>query len=541
MRGVGYRLGRWLTARGSTRATTTRSRPPSPRRRRSSGASAGASWRGAASRRWSCWSCSARPCTRRSRARSPAASVRAARGTGREPLVALLEGDRGATPATGPSRAVRVRRRQHAAVRVRRRQGNPVQLGRSPGRRPDGLPGDRGPGGGQVVDRRDRRPDRDPRARRAVPGPPAGPGRHRDPVPVRVLTREVVAQQDGNTYFLQVLQDRSTEVETLRRCSTVLVGGRRDRGRGRRRVRLRSTPSARSCRSATRWAPSATPSAASASSRPTRSHELRTPLTVIRSSRRARLQRHPERAGRAESREALDDIDAEVAHLTAMVDDLLLLARSDSGAVAIERMPVDLGDVAFDAASALGRTAEARGVRVRVDPEPAMLQGDPARLRQLVTILVDNAVRHSPRGGAVTVTGRDRRARRARSRSRDEGPGRCATEDMAHVFDRFWRAPGAPSGGTGLGLAIAALDRGPPRRPHRRREPRLGRRAVPRRAARPIRAAARPVPPPRPAAPGVRRPSRSPTARDRAGPRRARECYRLGILIAGPVRPVGRS
>ncbi len=198
-----------------------------------------------------------------------------------------------------------------------------------------------------------------------------------------------------------------------------------------------------------------------------------------------------------------------------MVDDLLLLARSDSGAVSIERMPVDLGDVAFDAASALGRTAEARGVRVQVDPEPAMLQGDPARLRQLVTILVDNAVRHSPRGGAVTVTVRSTGASSSIEVA-DEGPG-LRDEDMAHVFDRFWRAPGAPSGGTGLGLAIGRwiVERhggriGVANRP-------TGRRAVPRRAA------GDPMPPP-PVAAGPRprradaspRPSRARRPADRA-------------------------
>ena len=137
-----------------------------------------------------------------------------------------------------------------------------------------------------------------------------------------------------------------------------------------------------------------------------------------------------------------------------MVDDLLLLARSDSGAVALDRMPLDLGDVAFDAASALGRTAEARGVHVQVDPEPAMLEGDPARLRQLVTILVDNAVRHSPRGGVGDGHACEPSATLAWIEVADEGPG-LREEDMAHVFDRFYRAPGAPSGGTGLGLAIA--------------------------------------------------------------------------------------
>jgi signal transduction histidine kinase len=135
------------------------------------------------------------------------------------------------------------------------------------------------------------------------------------------------------------------------------------------------------------------------------------------------------------------------------VDDLLLLARSDSGAVALERQELDLGDVAFDAAGSFARAAEARGVQVVVDPEPAMVTGDPERLRQLVMILVDNAVRHSPRGGEVGVRVRAD-ATTASIEVTDEGTG-VREEDMPHVFDRFWRAPGAPSGGTGLGLAIA--------------------------------------------------------------------------------------
>ncbi len=269
-------------------------------------------------------------------------------------------------------------------------------------------------------------------------------------VPVRVMTVSVTAQQDGNTYYIQVLQDRSTEVETLQALLTVLLVG------GvivvavavvfgwlyaqRALVPIRDSFGAQ--RTALRRQREFAADA---------SHELRTPLTVIRSSLE-HVFRHEDRTV-SESREALDDIDAEVSHLTAMVDDLLLLARSDSGAVALERMPMDLGDVAFDAASALGRMAAARDVHVQVDPEPAMLEGDPARLRQLVTILVDNAVRHSPRGGSVTVTVRSSGAL-AWIEVADEGPG-LREEDMAHVFDRFWRAPGAPTGGTGLGLAIA--------------------------------------------------------------------------------------
>ncbi len=82
-----------------------------------------------------------------------------------------------------------------------------------------------------------------------------------------------------------------------------------------------------------------------------------------------------------------------------------------------------------------------------------MVTGDSARLRQLVMILVDNAIRHSPRSGQVGVTVRCVGSI-ASIEVTDQGPG-VREEDMAHVFDRFWRAPGAPSGGTGLGLAIA--------------------------------------------------------------------------------------
>jgi signal transduction histidine kinase len=165
------------------------------------------------------------------------------------------------------------------------------------------------------------------------------------------------------------------------------------------------------------------------------------------------LQRHPRQAV-ANVGSALTDIRDEVDHLTAMVDDLLLLARSDSGAVALERVPVDLGDVASAGASALARPAADRGVEVVVDPVPAEISGDPARLRQLVGILVDNAIRHAPKGSRVDVRVRTD-GPDAVMVVDDAGPG-IRAEDLPHLFDRFYRAPGAPGGGTGLGLAIAA-------------------------------------------------------------------------------------
>jgi len=181
------------------------------------------------------------------------------------------------------------------------------------------------------------------------------------------------------------------------------------------------------------------------------SHELRTPLTVIRASVDD-LGRHASEPV-ASVGTALTDIQEEVDHLTGMVDDLLLLARSDSGALALERVPVDLGDIASTAAGALSRPATERGVEVIVDPAPSELTGDPARLRQLVTILVDNAIRHSPAGGRVMVRVRTE-GRQATLVVEDDGPG-IRPEDLPRVFDRFYRADTSRTmPGSGLGLAI---------------------------------------------------------------------------------------
>ena len=86
-----------------------------------------------------------------------------------------------------------------------------------------------------------------------------------------------------------------------------------------------------------------------------------------------------------------------------MVDDLLLLARSDSGAIELERVAVDLGDVASSGASSMSLLATERQVALVVDPVPAEVSGDAIRLRQLVGILVDNALRHAPSGTRVDV------------------------------------------------------------------------------------------------------------------------------------------
>ena len=181
------------------------------------------------------------------------------------------------------------------------------------------------------------------------------------------------------------------------------------------------------------------------------SHELRTPLTVIGASVED-LKRN-RRSKVEEVGEALGDIEAEVRHMTALVEDMLLLARTDSGVVQVDRIPLDLGDVAADAASMLVTLGQERGVSVVLDPLPAPVTGDPLRLRQLVTILVDNAIRHSPVNSTVGVWVRPEGGG-ALLQVDDHGPG-VKPEDLPRLFERFWRADDAPAGGTGLGLAIA--------------------------------------------------------------------------------------
>jgi signal transduction histidine kinase len=259
---------------------------------------------------------------------------------------------------------------------------------------------------------------------------------------VRVLSLPVDLP-DGSTAVLQVAQVITAEEQVLSTLRTILVGGgvialaaATLGGAGYASRAL--VPIRESLRRQREFAADA-------------SHELRTPLAVIRGSV-DELELDPNRRI-ADAGPALGDIRAEVDHLTALMDDLLLLARSDSGAVALERVPLDLAGTAEEALSTLAALGQRAGVSVLLDPRPTPVLGDPLRLRQLVTILVDNAIRHSPRGGRVTVAiGPD--GGRAALVVDDDGPG-IRSEDLGRVFDRFWRAEGEPAGGTGLGLSIA--------------------------------------------------------------------------------------
>jgi signal transduction histidine kinase len=184
------------------------------------------------------------------------------------------------------------------------------------------------------------------------------------------------------------------------------------------------------------------------------SHELRTPLAIMKTEFEVAL-RDPALPG--EVRPVITDGLEEVDRMTLMVDDLLTLSRIDAHQEAVAREAVDLTVIAGDTAARLRPLAEAAGVElVFSGPEPAPAEGDDRHLRRAVANLVRNAVEHSPRGGAVTVTAALSGGHSSVSVA-DEGPG-IPQAELRHVFDRFYSADPARSrerGGSGLGLAIA--------------------------------------------------------------------------------------
>ena len=182
------------------------------------------------------------------------------------------------------------------------------------------------------------------------------------------------------------------------------------------------------------------------------SHELRAPLTAIQANLEL-LEQHPDMR-EAERREAVNEASREATRLGRLVAELLALARADAG-VDLRERPVDLDRVALEAVQEARHLAD--GPRIEIEKlEPARLSGDPDRLKELLLILLDNAVKYTPKQGLITLR-LERNDGRARLAVHDTGIG-IRAEDLPHVFERFYRADPARSsdpGGSGLGLAIA--------------------------------------------------------------------------------------
>ncbi|NJN66826.1 MAG: histidine kinase [Chloroflexaceae bacterium] len=189
------------------------------------------------------------------------------------------------------------------------------------------------------------------------------------------------------------------------------------------------------------------------------SHELRAPLTLMRASAEvARRSLPTDDQERAELlTELLDDVLHECDHMNRMVENLLLLSRLDAGKLTVRREVIALPDVLADMQRQVGRLASERGVHLVVEDQGSgTVWGDSTYLRQVLLILLDNALRHTPPGGTVRITTSTQGPGVAVEVS-DTGSG-IAAEHLPHIFERFYRPDctrGTESRGAGLGLSIA--------------------------------------------------------------------------------------
>jgi heavy metal sensor kinase len=181
------------------------------------------------------------------------------------------------------------------------------------------------------------------------------------------------------------------------------------------------------------------------------SHELRTPLTVLRGD----LEHLVRQASAPDLRDRLGSLLEEVERLTKIVERLFALSRLDAGEAQAEWVPVDLGELVSTTADQMSLLAEDK--RIAIDWDTAQrvtVQGDRARLKQVVVNLLDNAIQYTPEGGAIHL-----RVHAANGHAlldvADTGVG-IPSGAMARVFERFFRVDETRSreGGAGLGLAI---------------------------------------------------------------------------------------
>jgi heavy metal sensor kinase len=183
------------------------------------------------------------------------------------------------------------------------------------------------------------------------------------------------------------------------------------------------------------------------------SHELRTPLTVMRGE----LESLAQESGLArETRETVGSVLEEVERLAEIVESLFALSRLDAGGASAEWRRFDLAELASTTAEQMSLLATDKNVRVACDSAAGvMVEGDPARLKQVIVNLLDNAIKYTPGGGRVRLTVR-REPGFAVLEVADDGIG-IPAEALPHVFKRFFRVDGSRSreqGGAGLGLAI---------------------------------------------------------------------------------------
>lgn len=183
------------------------------------------------------------------------------------------------------------------------------------------------------------------------------------------------------------------------------------------------------------------------------SHELRTPLASVKAMVEALEDGGLQQSAIAQ--DFLQRINREVDRMTSMVNDLLELARLESGQVRLRLEPVDVGPLVNEAMEQMSGPARAKGVALLQDLPQDLppVQAEPEKLRQVLVNLLDNALKFTPEGGRVTVSARARQDA-VEVRVTDTGMG-IAAEHIPHVFERFYKVDRSRrDGGHGLGLAI---------------------------------------------------------------------------------------
>jgi heavy metal sensor kinase len=184
-------------------------------------------------------------------------------------------------------------------------------------------------------------------------------------------------------------------------------------------------------------------------------HELRTPLAAVMIQAEVALARC--RAA-TDYRQSLQKIHDNASRLASLVDQMLQLARAETGQERLAHEQVDLSELAAELVNSMRPLAEPRGVQVTlVAPAPVLVEGDQLRLTQVLLNLTDNALRHVATGGTIELRVHDP-DKSAVVQVIDSGAG-IPPEHLAHIFDRFYRVDPArdrDSGGAGLGLAITS-------------------------------------------------------------------------------------
>jgi two-component system OmpR family sensor kinase len=180
------------------------------------------------------------------------------------------------------------------------------------------------------------------------------------------------------------------------------------------------------------------------------SHELRTPLTTIRSN--VGLLLGGKRLAEPDRLDALHDIEEESERMSRLVQELLTLARADAGQH-LELAPVDVAGIASDVCRQARRLHPQRRIELR-NGKVTPVEGNADALKQLLWILVDNAVKHTPEQSEVRIS-IEKNAHLVELSVDDQGPG-VPESDREQIFERFYQAdPSRVGEGTGLGLAIA--------------------------------------------------------------------------------------